>query len=668
MNRNTHNWYCIFNVGNGNFTKGQPADETDIIFTLDWEVTDQDVVNGTSTIDWSMKVHLNGFEHSRAQLTAAAAAEWAKDATGIVIGNTGYPDSSFTDFTLRADVQDDSYLGSHSVSIASNDKLYLEVLIGETKTIDFGTCVIPHNPDGTLTLYFAGGLYVDRTFLPNTTPIPSGSVRWGYRGSFSTNYMTIDPIAKQGVIKTAPNFNDEQSPTVTYAMPKECTEAWVGIAIGGSTMTIPYRSVAVSSSSYTFNFTQSEKEAMWAILARGVHTAEARFYIKTTYDGQTLESYKVATLEVINFMPTLDPEVYDTVPDIIDRLTGNKYILVRYASKPYFSTGALAHKGATISTQSVKNGETTKYGASGTFDSVTSNLFTFAAVDNFGRSITSEMEFSKPNYFIDYVKLTASVSVTEMTADGDVAVTLKGKYFNGSFGKRNNSMRMHYEIAQNNGEPEFKDMGYIYPTVTGSDYSYTFTISGLDYLSVYDLTVRVSDEISVEPTEANVIVASTPIFDWGRQDFNFNVPVNIEGDLTVAGNITAGGNTVPTIQAQGTAGIWTYRTWSDGTAECWGKKDVSVTFPSSANWGGLYTTGAISASNVSFPFGLFAETPVVNASLLIRSVGGILMAPGGNDSNKATWDQTGIYEIARGAPVSDTQYYTINYDVKGRWK
>lgn len=493
---------------------------------------------------------------------------------------------------------------------------------------------------------------------------------------YSSNYaldgastLILDNISRHAMIYSAPNFTDEDSPVINYAMPAG-TEAQVYISLDGkvTTQSIAPRTIT-GSGNYAIIFSEDELKTLWAIQDQGLVQKQVLFVIKSEYRGEVFYESISRMLSIINYRPTLDPEVYDTVDDIVDRLTGNKYILVRYASKPYFKTGASGHKGGYIDTQSVKNGATTIYGAEGTFDSITDNMFTFAAVDNYGRSVTADMEFSRPNgYFIDYVRLTCNVSISEMTADGDVEVTLTGKYFDGTFGKRDNSMRMHYDITKNNGDPEHVDMGYIYPSVNGSDYSYTFTISNLDYLGVYELVVRVSDEIAVQGAEARTILASTPLFDWGREDFNFNIPVNINGDLTLSGDIKVGGKTVPTIQAQGTSGIWTYRTWSDGTAECWGKKDVSVTFPSTANWGGLYTTGAISASNILFPYGLFAETPVVNASLLVRSAGGILMVPGGAGSNTATWDQTGVYEIARGAAVSGTQAYTINYDVKGRWK
>lgn len=81
----------------------------------------------------------------------------------------------------------------------------------------------------------------------------------------------------------------------------------------------------------------------------------------------------------------------------------------------------------------------------------------------------------------------------------------------------------------------------------------------------------------------------------------------------------------------------------------------------------MYTSGAISGSNISFPSGFFADTPVINASLLVRSAGGILMASEVAVDKAASKTQTGVYEIARGTSLSNAAY-TINYNVKGKWK
>lgn len=623
--------------------------------TLRWTAT-QDVVNNQSTINYAI------------------------DAEAFAVEGTQYVKlGSASTFTLSCYQDNQSY--SSTVDYVDTNGIQ-KVYVGTPVTLATGNFVIDHKTNGDKTIKLRIAEFPIYNAFKLVDGVETTTVSWGTgAGSSATCSIEgtndiLDTISRHALIYSAHDFSDEDTVAIEYAVPSGITGyIYLSLDSVDTTETTELKAVT-GAGTYNYSFSANDQKKLWTIQDQGLVTKRVRFFIKSVsnIDGLTYrEPSDYVNLNIINYMPTLDTEIYDTNQECIDYLTGNKYTLVRHVSDAYFSTGGQAHKGATINSQSIKNSGVTLYGASGTFEKVqgtdTGTNFDFTIIDSYGRTHQETMQFDTASgRFVPYVKLTCSSEVTPMTADGDVAVTLTGKYYQGSFGLKTNKMRMHYEIAKNNGEPTMVDMGYIYPTITGSDYTYTFTISGLEYLSVYDLIVRVSDEVSVEPAESHTVLAAVPIFDWSRTDFNFNVPVNIEGDLTVTGNITAGGNTVPTIVAQGKSGIWTYRTWSDGTAECWGKKDVSVTFPTSANWGGLFTTSAISASNVNFPFGLFAETPVVNASLLIRSAGGILMAPGGAGSNIANMDQTGVYEIARGSYVSGSQAYTINYDVKGRWK
>ena len=619
---------------------------------FEWEVKSQDIITNKSVINWTYKIEtydLSAWESNKISFGTAES---------LLIGVTS--SSSYSD--IYVDIDDNVLVNptDFSLSVASNS----------SATLASGEYTINHKTDGTALPLVYHQIRIKDFYDENG--IPSNNDGQLNATCFSEGNITIDSIPRHAVIQSAPNFTDEDSPTITFAIPSGATN--VRAYISFSTSTIDIGSYAVSGSSYTFRFTDAEKRKLWSILDEGLDTKQVYFYVKSDFNGTTYYSSLIRTLTVVNYTPTIAPEVYDTNEAAI-ALTGDSFKLIRYVSNAYWKTGAQGRKGATIVTQSVANGGKTYYGASGTIEGVTSPSFDFAAIDSYGRSITSNYNVAfAAGYWIEYIKLTCSSEVTEMTADGDVKVTLKGKYFDGNFGAKSNRMRMHYDITKDGDEMEHVDWGYIDRTDSrGSwthnsstfDYTYEFTISGLDYMSVYNVTVRVSDEVSVEGTETHVLIASDPIFDWGRTDFNFNVPVNINGDLTITGDIKAGGKTVPTIQSQGTAGIWTYRTWSDGTAECWGKKDFTVNVTSA--WGSMYTSGAISGSNVSFPFGLFAETPVVNASLLVRSAGGILMAPGGAGSNIANMDQTGVYEIARGTSLSNAAY-TINYDVKGRWK
>ena len=63
---------------------------------------------------------------------------------------------------------------------------------------------------------------------------------------------------------------------------------------------------------------------------------------------------------------------------------------------------------------------------------------------------------------------------------------------------------------------------------------------------------------------------------------------------------------LPSIVAQGTEGGWTYRKWSDGTAECWGR--WAHHFGAFSANGTFYESG-YTAKN--YPSGLFTATPTL---------------------------------------------------------
>lgn len=648
--------YFYGNTDHLDFVTDDPK-EAVYSLTLTWEVINQNVVSNTSTVSWSIKASAEaGFTEVKTPFIPTAFGEPSyirfgtddSDAIGpyddIIVKLGGEEIYSKTDLVkdLYKD-QKDLLLASGTFTVTHDDNGNYS-----SKTIFCAARIKNVYDTNGRALYYA---YGDEDIGSQSKAIVKGTLR-------------INPIPRYAVILSAPeSFTDEDSPTITVAIPSGATNVRAYIALNTGTVDVgPY---AVSGSSYTFNFTEAEKAKLWSILDQGLTTKQVYFYVSSEFNGTLYHSNLISALEIINYTPIINPnvnDIYDTNEAAI-LLTGDKHKLIRYVSNAYYNIGAEGRKGATISGASIKNGELTKYSLTGTFEGVTSPIFEYTATDNRGYTIPLTItDFSsKAGYWIPYIKITASLSVTEMTADGDVQVKIIGKCFNGGFGKKTNRLRISYDIVKNKEEHNPVDLGYADEAsnhgnsfvVNGSDYTYTLNLTGLDYQSVYDLNVKVSDEVMVEGTAASTVVAARPIFDWSRKDFNFNVPVTIQG------------GSVPTILSQGTTGIWTYRTWADGTAECWGKKDFTVNV--TKQWGSMYTSGAISGSNISLPYGLFAETPVVNASLLVRSAGGILMAPESAGDNTASMTQTGIYEIARGTSLSNAAY-TINYDVKGKWK
>lgn len=106
----------------------------------------------------------------------------------------------------------------------------------------------------------------------------------------------------------------------------------------------------------------------------------------------------------------------------------------------------------------------------------------------------------------------------------------------------------------------------------------------------------------------------------------------------------------------GTDGIWTWRKWADGTAECWGQNSVESAW---ATWGGHYYTTTY--SQPTFPSGLFINAPTVSVS-----------KQGGADATivfSGTVTTTGAGSVYLLRPASaETGTYIIGYYAIGKWK
>ena len=113
---------------------------------------------------------------------------------------------------------------------------------------------------------------------------------------------------------------------------------------------------------------------------------------------------------------------------------------------------------------------------------------------------------------------------------------------------------------------------------------------------------------------------------------------------------------------QGTSGIWTYRKWNSGIAECWG----IYTMASSCTlaWGSLYYSNK-TCSRINYPF-TFTIRPQETVSLRLDAYSAWPYADSeGKGMNTTT--QTAVYGFLRPSSMGET---TIRYEftVIGRWK
>lgn len=128
---------------------------------------------------------------------------------------------------------------------------------------------------------------------------------------------------------------------------------------------------------------------------------------------------------------------------------------------------------------------------------------------------------------IPYTKLTCVFQPT-MSLEGDISFTTSGNYFNSNFGVQNNSLTLQYRYKLKNGS--YGNWIAITPTIEGNSYSgnVAFKIPDFQYQNVYVFQVKATDKL-MEIITPEYTVNSTPVFDWSKNDFNFNVPITIKG-------------------------------------------------------------------------------------------------------------------------------------------
>ena len=471
--------------------------------------------SGTHIVNWFSGVNKIEFVWERTAFSVAENKSTIYWRLNLITGAAG-SFVSVNDRDWRVNINGVARFGGINLGTVGGNK---SVLIAE------GTLDIPHNADGSKT--FAYDFYFELDFFLGFEKEARGS-----------GTAELDPISLGATILSAPNFNDEENPAITYTNPagESATSLQACISLTGAKDDVAYRDIPKTGSSYTFELTEAERKVLRAATTP-FDNRIVRFYVKTVVNGATYWSNLEKAFTVINSAPTFSPIVVDTNERTIS-LTGNNKVLVQDFSIPSFITGLTARKESTIVDTTVINGTQTMrldgpiY--NGTFEKAMSNTFYFSASDSRGNVIkdfvTAEL--------IPYIPLTCSLKINSFSANGALTFTIQGQYFNDTFGAKANTMELEYALSENGGDITWVRAGFITPTMVDTNrYSYTYTISNLNYLSNYELTVNVIDELT--PVQSvSTVIAPTPIFDWSNEDFKFNVPVYAKKGIVVPNTYT----------------------------------------------------------------------------------------------------------------------------------
>lgn len=336
------------------------------------------------------------------------------------------------------------------------------------------------------------------------------------RDATYTYTLAIDPAASTITCTTA---NIESRPTISISRASSSFTHTITYSFGTLTGTIAEKTSATTITSWAIP-ASFYKQIPNAKKGEGILTC-------TTYSGNTPVGTSSCKLSVTTDETKCKPTVSGTVVDInpvTTALTGNNKILIRYCSTALCTINATLNKDAgSFLAKTINNVAVT--GDTLTIPNVEAGVFDFYAKDS-REYFNSDKKL--PQNLIEYTKLTCNATAqrTDPTS-GNATLKIEGNYYDGIFGAEDNSLTVKYR--QGTG-----DYVTVTPKIAEDKYTATVSLTGLDYTKSFNYEVVVEDKINTI-TKSLTIQKGFPVFDWGEDDFNFNVPVKIDGTLTIGG-------------------------------------------------------------------------------------------------------------------------------------
>lgn len=251
--------------------------------TFNWSVKSQNVANNQTTIQWSL------------------------------IGSGDYTYGWVTCGNFKVTID-----GKQVYFSATRINVYSGTVVAS------GTYTFTHDNSGNKSFTAraeAGIYYVAVTGIYYVAVNCSGSGSW-----------SLPSISRAATITKAPNFNDEQNPTINYSNPagNNVTSLQACISLTGSASDVAYRDISKTGTSYTFNLTETERNVL-----RQATTGKTRtvyFYIKTVINGTTLYNSYGVTFSITNANPVIGTLSYKDSKASTVAITGNNQKIIQNQS------------------------------------------------------------------------------------------------------------------------------------------------------------------------------------------------------------------------------------------------------------------------------------------------------------------------------------------------
>lgn len=536
---------------------------------------------------------------------------WTSDSPNITLSFAYEKQRSGANMQYRAQITVATVSGSSYFGYP----IYLNLSIGGTQR-ESVTLKSAYPSQWTTAITYTSAWYTVANKTTGTTSV-SFNVYSGLGSSRTATFsydMGVDPAASaisapSGTLGTAltlslTRYNSSFTDTITY----KCGNA-SGTVTSGST-----------AASVAWNTSNGNTVALAAQNTSGP-SVEVTFTV-TTYSGGTVVGTN-SVKAIMSIPASVKPSVALSVTDAAGYMSTYGAYVQGFSKLKITATPTLAY-GAPIKTYAITadgNSYYTTPVTTGALKGKGSVTVTARVTDT--RDHPSDT-VSQSIVVLEYSKPVVNVSAYRCNSSG--AADAEGAYMkiavSSTISSLNNKNSATYKVVHSGG------------TVTGSGTTYTSGVLSCDVSLTHSIEVTVTDKLSSTTKAAVVPIAFTLIdyYESGkgisfgkvatRDGFDCAMPAYFTGATELPTGVTVGGKTVADIVVErGTSGIWTYRKWASGIAECWGTSDT-VTMDSWKEWGGMYTAANVIPA-YNYPF-QFASAPMLQITYRAIKNGGLI--------------------------------------------
>lgn len=498
--------------------------------------------------------------------------------------------------------------------------------------------------------------------------------------------VTLPTIPRKAEITSAPDFTDVDDPTVYYNNPAGTAASSVEICISltGANDDVPYRAMDRSGGSYTFNLTDGERAKLRN--ATG-NSRTVSFVVRTVLGGTTYYASTTKTFTVTSNSATIPAESIDLSPESALAAPFSSLYIQR-KTKVSIKHTASGRFGASIQQYRAAVDGKTYDGQSAESDYLKTAgdlTVTGTATDSRGFSGSSQQTITVlpyaspavvPRSRLGAIVCGRSLSDGTLDSNGTRLLLRCARKYASVNGNNKCTLRLRYKpeggsysgwvtlLAESDSGDDYDGVvaGVTLPVST----AYIIEVQAADKLGeagtaqmripTAEMTLHLSEggtsaafgRYAVEGGEKRLDVAWNAYFE---RELTSNT-LKATSRLQIAGS-----SVMDFVVEQGTSGIWTYRKWASGVAECWAKITQTVT-PGDA-WAGTLNLA---------PYFITVTTPIeftgidcVNASAYVGNGHTITSSVSATLPNKISIPALSVY-------LTGQQECQVYVHVMGRWK